>query len=50
MIVAVLFDILLTVDSAFRYYLQAQREGKTAVVPEHRLYSAMCGSFGIPIG
>lgn len=29
---------------------QALSEGKLGAAPEHRLYSAMMGSFGIPVG
>lgn len=31
-------------------YRQALKEGKTAVAPEHRLYVAMLGAFGVPVG
>lgn len=31
-------------------YRQALKEGRTMVAPEHRLYAAMVGSLGIPVG
>lgn len=34
----------------FKKYLQLRRDGKMAVDPEHRLYNAMMGSFGVTIG
>lgn len=33
-----------------KHYRRALSEGRTAAAPEHRLYSAMLGSMGIPIG
>lgn len=33
-----------------KFYKQALANGKTVVAPEHRLYSGMVGSVGIPIG
>lgn len=33
-----------------KYYRQALAEGRQHAAPEHRLYAAMMGSFGLPIG
>lgn len=32
------------------FYKRTLAAGKTVVAPEHRLYAAMAGSFGVPIG
>ena len=34
----------------FKKYKQALREGKSVIAPENRLYLAMVGTFGVPIG
>ena len=31
-------------------HLRVLREGKMFVAPEHRLYAAMAGAFGVPVG
>ena len=33
-----------------KYYRQALAEGRQHAAPEHRLYAALMGSFGLPIG
>lgn len=34
----------------FKKYTRALSEGKTVIAPEERLYLAMIGVFGVPIG
>ncbi|MCJ1307670.1 hypothetical protein MMC25_001318 [Agyrium rufum] len=45
--------VVVTIDRLryFKEYQKSQKEGRGGhVVPEHRLYAAMLGSFGLPIG
>lgn len=45
-VTAVLTDRLIY----FKKYQEVKRDGKSTVAPEHRLYNAMIGSFGVTIG
>jgi len=49
-ILAVVTAIIFDRTMYYKKYKTALKEGRTAVAPEHRLYAAMAGSFGIPIG
>ncbi|KIW08854.1 uncharacterized protein PV09_00779 [Verruconis gallopava] len=49
-IFAVATAIMLDIKVFQKQFRKAVAEGRAAVAPEHRLYSAMLGSFGITIG
>ncbi|KAK3709115.1 hypothetical protein LTR37_011094 [Vermiconidia calcicola] len=49
-LLAVLTAIVVDRTVYIPIYKQVLAQGKTAVAPEHRLYIAMVGAFGIPIG
>ena len=53
-LIGVLFAVVTAVVTDRKIYLKKYRqglaEGKSVVAPEHRLYAAMMGSIGVPVG
>lgn len=49
-LLAVSITILIDRKMYMKKYRQAMKEGKVAAAPEHRLYAAMYGSFGVLVG
>jgi multidrug resistance protein len=49
-VIAVVTALIIDVTKFQKEYRKSVSEGRTAVAPEHRLYAAMYGSFGITIG